>query len=336
MNGIRGVSISRHKGHSGDADNNPIYVAQSTLGEHVAGDLGLLRIHIDQGDEGVSGYTYGSIISDNTENGESYQESNPITTTGRTAGLTSVGGFNRVTFPTVSTGGSGHTLYIASSSADDDYDLAIGARVVYIQYLDVNWQPQTVHLRLQGQTVVDTNTGINHYTEAAAGITNMIRVNRMMVAFIGASAPNMTNVGAITVSATNDHVAGVPQTDIVNAIATGYSYSACAIYSTPANTRLYFTRGSYYTTASSDKPMRYAQFSTFPWEQGTPNENRSTWSVGDLSVSQTAAFNTSGSAPEFPYTDIEFVAQRLGSGNVDVNANVFWNTLRITDTNNFG
>ncbi len=273
------------------------------------GDLGLTRVAIDLKDADLSGYSYGSIISDNTDITDGFKVSNPITTTARTAGLTSINGaIDRITFP--ATDGVGHTLYIASSDANDN-SAGTGARAVFVQYLNANWDAMSTTVIMNGQTAV------------ALTPTDIIRVNRMFLSDVGTS---QTNEGAITITTVNDFAAGIPQTNIVNSIDNGYSYSAVAIFSTENKQRLYFTRGSYYSTAIASKPMRYTQYSTFP-NTSNPDINRSTWYVGDLSISQSVAFNTSGSAPEFPNTDIEFVAQSLSAGTI--NNNTFWNTMRV-------
>ena len=260
---------------------------------------------------------FGSIISDNTTITDGFKVSNPITTTARTAGLTSINAsINRVSFPTPD--GVGFTLYIASSSANDTA-AGTGGRKVFVQYLDKDWLAGSETVTLNGQTGV----------QLAA--TDIIRINRMQLAEVGSSA---TNEGAICITDTNDFVAGIPQTNICNAIDNGYSYSAVAIYSTQINERLYYTRGSYYSTATEAKPLRYTQYSTFAWDPASnPNTNRIQWYVGDLSVSTGVGYNTDGSAPEFPTTDIEFVAQSLSAGTI--NNNTFWNTVKIRDTVNF-
>ena len=293
-----------------------------------SGDLGTLRYRIDRGDDFGDGVTvqYGSIISDNTNVAADFKVSNQVTTTRRTAGLTSINGtIDRITFPTLNT--TGHTLFIASSDANDTA-AGSGAQRIFVQYVDNSWNPQSVYITLNGQTAVSFANAEN-FGGTTTPVTNIYRINRMMISDVGAS---QTNEGAVTITTTSDHVAGVPQTDIVNAIDNGYSYSAVAIFSTTNNMRLYFTRGSYYTDSNATRALGYTQYSTFPWSTSTPDINRSRWYVGDLTASTNAAFNTSGSAPEFPNTDIEFVAFTASSV---ANANIFWNTLRVTDTNNF-
>lgn len=285
------------------------------------GDLGTLRYRVDRGDDFGTGRTvgYGSIISDNNDNTEGFKVSNPVNTTYRTAGLTSINiAINRVTFPPLQ---NNNTFYIASSSNNDIVTTGSGARKVFVQYVamvdgdDNTWENGSLEVSLNGQTSVTIPSSLR-----------IIRINRMLISEVGASS---TNEGAVCISTVDDFASGIPQTNIVNACDNGYSYSSVGIYSSISKQRVYFTRGSYYSTATSSKTMRNTQYSTFPWSNATPNTNRITWFVSDLSISQGVGFNTSGSAPEFPHTDIEFIAQGNNAGTI--NATIFWNTLRVVD-----
>jgi hypothetical protein len=181
---------------------------------------------------------------------------------------------------------------------------------------DDTWESGSVNVSLNGQTPVEISSTLR-----------IIRINRMFLSSVGES---QTNEGAITISTVNDHVDGVPQTNIVNAIDAGYSFSAVSIFTTISHQRLYFTRGSYYTTGYSSRFLRNTQLSTFPYDSTTPNVNRTRWYVGDLMSTTGTGYNVSGSAPEFPCTDIEFLVQATSS---TINASIYWNTLRIIDPN---
>ena len=259
------------------------------------------------------GIKYFSIISDNsslTTEISANKRSNPVTTTFRTAGLTTLGGFNRVSFPTPD--GVGYTVYVTSSS-NNDAPAGTGARKVYVDYIDANWDEQATEVTLNGQTAV------------AMTPTDIIRINRAQVSDVGSS---QENEGVIFFSIVNDSIAGVPQTSIINAIDASYSYSAVAIRTVPRNSRMYFDRGSYYSAANSNNYMNYFQFSTFAWNQATPNTNRITWKVGGLTVNRSVAFETATSAPEYGTTDVEFCcASQTGT----IESNVFWNVHQVKD-----
>jgi hypothetical protein len=225
----------------------------------------------------------------------------------------------RITWPDLV---NNNTFYIASSDANDTDTTGSGGRQVLIQYVamangdDDTWESGSVNVSLNGQTPVEISSTLR-----------IIRINRMFLSSVGES---QTNEGAITISTVNDHVDGVPQTNIVNAIDAGYSFSAVSIFTTISHQRLYFTRGSYYTTGYSSRFLRNTQLSTFPYDSTTPNVNRTRWYVGDLMSTTGTGYNVSGSAPEFPCTDIEFLVQATSS---TINASIYWNTLRIIDPN---
>ena len=258
-----------------------------------------------------------SIISDNsnlTTSINAFKTSNPATTTLRTGGLTTVGGFNRVFFPTPD--GVGYTMYICSTSTSDTSD-GTGGRKVYINYIDADWDEQTTEVSLNGQTPV------------ALTPTNIIRINRMQLSEVGT---DHTNRGAITIQTVNNFSSGIPQTHIVNAIPAGYSYSPVSIYTTPRHTRLWYTKGSFYSGANASQGLVYNEFDTFPWDSSSPNTNRITWNTGCLAFSRSTDFQTQNSASSFPCNDTEFT---LLVETSTTNVNVFWSCITIKDPDNF-
>lgn len=275
------------------------------------GDLGFLRVRIDRGDIDTSGMRILSITMD----GSSVNPGNsPSTTTVRTAGLSALSLFNRVTFPP--TDGVGSTLFITSTSANDTNVAGTHARKVFISGIGADWEFLTETINMNGQTGVATSS------------TNWIRVNSMFVNDIGANGNS--NDGTIFLSLTNDAVAGIPQTDVVYNIKTGYGVSFLGVASTKNKERLYFTRGSYYVDATGSKPIRNTTFTTTPADTSLPNINRIATITGELNVATTVSFNTSGSFPIPPNTDCEFIIQ---SGVGTNNFSIFWNTLRVVDDN---
>ena len=280
--------------------------------DHIAqtcGDLGLIRPRIDRGDEDVANYRFMSIILD----GSSIAPSNsPATTTERTAGLpnvTDTGGINFITFPAVGTGGQ--VLYFASSSALDTLT-GTGARKISVNFLNHLWDQVTEEIILDGNTVVSSS------------LDNVIRINKIYVSSVGTDS---TNQGNIFCSSTNDFTLGIPNIDIVSAVQKEYGYSTLGIFSVPRYHRLYFTRGSYYTSATEAKTLYNRQYSTYPWGgSANPNVNRIKLNIGDLTTSSSTGFNTSGSGAEFPCTDIEF---NIKSTSQTVNYGIFWNTVLV-------
>ena len=294
----------------GGSDTNTNLDSLNETNDHIAqtsGDLGLIRPRIDRGDSDVKNYRFMSIVLD----GSSITPSNsPATTIERTAGLpnvTDTGGINYITFPTVGTGGQ--TLYFASTSASDTL-VGTGARKISVNFLNYLWDQVTEEIILDGNTVVSSS------------LDNVIRVNKIFVSSVGTDE---TNQGCIFCSTTNDFTLGIPNIDIVSVVQREYGYSTLGIYSVPRYYRLYFTRGSYYTSATEAKTLYNRQHSTYPWGgSNNPNVNRIKLNVGDLTTSSSTGFNTSGSAAEFPCTDIEFY---IKSTNTNVNYNIFWNTV---------
>ena len=269
------------------------------------GDLGLARVKIDKSDFDPS-YSYGSIIMDGVAD-----------STERTGGMP-LSGYNskeRVTFPEPD--GIGYTLYVASSDADDNATSITGARKIALIGLGADWLPLSEEIVLDGQTPV------------ASSNTNWLRINKLFVCEVGTNGT--TNLGHLTIMASNDFTAGgLPDTtNPVSLISIGMGYMTIGILSIRKDERVYFTRGSYYTNASSTKAFKNTQYDTYPYDSSTPNVNRITINVGNLWTSSTMAFNTSGAAPEFPGTDIEFTAQ-TGGGGSNIDYSIYWNTMRST------
>lgn len=260
----------------------------------VNGDLGLVRMRIDKGDKTFSKYSYQSIIFDGVSG------NNP-----RTAGLPVGYAHDRISFPAYDP--SGYTLYIASSSGLDT-----GNFKVYITGLNNDWLEMTEELTLTGTTPVST---VNN---------NWLRVNKMFVSAVNNNKES--NVGDISITNINSFTLGVPDNPPMNMIPADFGYSVIGIFTVPRNKRLYFTRGSFYTDSTPEKPLLTEQDDVYPWDPNNPNVNRISLKVGRLYTSTTVAFNTSGSAPEFPCTDIEFIA-KSGKTNQPVNYSVYWNTV---------
>ena len=261
--------------------------------------------------------TFFSIISDNsslTTSINPYKQSNPITTTGRTAGLSGSIGFNRVTFPTPD--GVGYTIYVASTSASDTNPSGTGARQLYVQYIDKDWNAQTTYVNLNGTTPI------------ALTPTDIIRINRAQISSVGSDHTNRGDI-CFSTDAPVDWSSGLPTTNVINCIARGYSYTAVAIHTTPLHTMMFYTRGSYYCAANNNQLMNYQELDTFPWDS---NNNRITWCTGCLTVSASTAYETACSAASFPCNDVEFVAS---TDNGTLNSNVFWNCEEYKDTDNF-
>ena len=282
------------------------FVKSEELLKHISesnGDLGLVRPLIDKKKEEFNDYSYGSIVIDGVS-----------TNNQRTGGLPQTSTFDRVVF--LSANGVGYTLYIASTNVNDTA-LGTGARKVFLQGLDNNWKEQSEEITLNGQTPVATTK------------TNWLRINKMFVSQVDTNGT--TNLGDIYISSVNNFTLGVPQVDIIHAIKIGYGYSVMGSYTVPFQTRLYFTRGSYYSDATATASLINEQIDIYPWDTKNPNTNRIKLVVGKLYSSNTVAFNTSGSAPEYPTTDIEFTIQS-GKTNQPVNFSIFWNTIRVKDT----
>lgn len=76
--------------------------------------------------------------------------------------------------------------------------------------------------------------------------------------------------------------------------------------------------------------MRNPQYDVYPWDASTPttmNTNRIKLNVGGLYTSIAIGYETGGSVPEYPGTDVEFTVQSAaGTTN---NYSIFWNTVRI-------
>jgi len=278
------------------------------------GDLGQIRVRIDRGDPGLDTYSIQSIVMDG---GDDNSSNSPATTTLRTAGLPNsgrTGGIDRITFPVVGTGGQ--ALFFASSSNSDVGVTGTGARTIFIQALNSDWDRVTDTITMNGQIGVTSN------------LTNLIRLNRIFVSTVG-SFP--ANVGDLFCSTTNSFTSGVPDVDIVSVIQMEYGASAVGIISVPRFHRLYFTRGSYYTSATQNRILINRQESTFPFGgSGAPDINRIRLLVGGLYTSQTSHFNTSGSVPESPATDVEFF---IASQFSTVNYSIFWNTVLVQTEN---
>lgn len=299
------MPLQNRRGIVSDTTSHSLLTTNTTAIENVnrvSGDLGLVRPRIDLGDTTFGNYSYGSIIMDGVCN-----------TTRRTGGFPT-SGYNsktRVNFPAPN--GTGYTFYVASSDTGDNSTSTTGARKVYLEGLGGDWMPLTEEVTLNGQTPVATSN------------STWLRINKMFVSSVGTNGT--TNLGHITVMATNDFTTGLPNTtNPVNLIPIAYGYSVIGIVSTRKDQRLYFTRGSYYTDATASKPIRNIQEDTYPWDSSSPDTNRIKLLVGNLYTSTTIAFNTSGSAPEFPATDIEFTVTATTGTN---NYSIYWNTVKV-------
>ena len=254
------------------------------------GEMGLTRYKVARGDSELENAYFNSIFMD----GNDIKPSNsPATTTLRTAGLPNSERcpFDRITFPTPD--GVGYTFYICSTSSNDTSG-GTGAREVYIDGLDANWD------RMNETVVLNGTTGV------ATSNTNWLRINKMYVSAVGTSP---YNEGDIYISTTNDFVSGVPQTDVINVIQLQYGLSTLGIFSVPRFYQLYFIGGSYYVDATAQNTLYNPQISTYPWNPSSPNDNRVSATIGALTVSSTIAYLTEASLPEFSSTDIEFGIQ---------------------------
>ena len=278
-------------------------------------ELGLVRYKIDRNDSEYKNTYYNSIIMDG---GDGTTSDSQATTTERTGGLpisSRIGDHDRISFPTPD--GVGYTFYITSTSALDTTG-GTGATEVYLDGLDANWDRMNETISITGQTSVATTN------------TNWLRINKFFVSDVGSLAQNQ---GDILISIVDDAVLGVPQTSIVSAMQLQYGYSTLGIFSVPRFHRLYFTRGSYYTTATTTKYLINQQYSTYPWGGSTlPNDKRIKLSVGGLYSSSSMGYETGGSAPEYPCTDIEFTT-RAEIGTIEYS--IFWNTVVVKDVRVF-
>lgn len=279
-------------------------------------DLGLSRYKMDRGDKEYNNSYYNSIIMNGGDDDDSNSPASEIKRTGGLPNRTRTNNIDRITFPTPN--GVGYTFYITSSSTSDT-STGTGARKLYLDGLNANWDRMNEEITLTGRTSVATTK------------TNWLRINKMFVSDVGTTK---TNEGDIFVSTVDDAVLGVPQTNIVNVIQIRYGYGTVGIFSVPRFHRLYFTRGSYYCNTGDSKPLHNTQYSTYPWGGSTaPNDKRITLLVGGLYNSKPVAYETGGSAPEFPCTDIEFLVFTETGKNV--NYSIYWNTVIIRDIKNF-
>jgi len=295
--------------YKGNMSNNLDNEMSKTLKKLSLDGLGLMRYKIDRGDAECSNMFQHSIILD----GSTVNASNsPSTTIERTGGLPAFSrcGFNRITFRA-----SAGLCYVASSSALDT-SAGTGARTLYISGLDSNWDLQTDSITMNGQTPVATNK-------------QFLRINAL---FVSSAGSTQTNQGDIYVSATNTFTAGVPTVDIMSAIQLQYGYSTLGKYSVPRFHRLYFVAGSYYTDATSAKPLYNSQYDTYPWDKSDLNSNRIKLIVGSLTTSTTVQFKTEGSVPEVAGTDIEFTIKSESTTN---NYSIYWNCVVVKDSKIF-
>ena len=115
---------------------------------------------------------------------------------------------------------------VASTSANDTL-LGTGARTIFIEGLDSNFDTQFEFLDLNGQTEADT-------------LLQYLRVNQVFVKDTGTLRHND---GIIYVSDDTDtFVAGVPQTRVYNIMPTGHSIGKIGLFSVPRNNSLFFER----------------------------------------------------------------------------------------------
>ena len=161
--------------------------------------------------------------------GSLHCESLNINTTERSVGLPVGTASNFFYEPTSIT-----QLQISSSSANDT-SAGTGARTVLITglYQDSTtskWIEQTETLIMNGQTAVSSTN------------TNWIRINRMDVITSGSGQTNAGDI-YLSVQATS-LTAGVPASNILNAIITGFNNSTSGNFYVPSGYSFYFTKGN--------------------------------------------------------------------------------------------
>ena len=133
-----------------------------------------------------------------------------------------------LSFPTTTV-----TLQIASTSANDINTTGTGARTLFIQGLDSNFDAQTETINLNGQTGVNS---ANTY----------IRINIMVINSTGSSN---SNEGIIYCSdSTDTFTAGVPQNRAYDIMRIGYSLSQTGLFTVPRGKILLYR----YLLVSSD------------------------------------------------------------------------------------
>ena len=217
----------------------------------------------------------------------------------------------------------GIDLRISSSSAADT-DL-----VINIRGLDKNWDDQIVSIALDGT---------NSQTPVAVpdvGGNKWMRVNKMWVESgfttgAGADGAFETNAGDIYVSVSTATItAGVPQTNMLNAIVATCSNSTLGSYSVPRNRNFHYLRGNVYTDATAAKPMVIQELGFFNWnEAGDGTGQRNGYQVGSYGISGNSSYGFQGAAGWGERSDIQL---RINN-DTGTNSCVLYYEFMLTDS----
>ena len=192
-------------------------------------------------------------------------------------------------------------LKISSSSADDA-SAGTGARTVFIEGVDGNFNVVSETVILNGQTAVNTT---NSY----------LYVNSFYVATVGSGGANAGNINAGTGTVTS----GVPAV-LYDIIAIGYNQRTTGHYCVPAGFTGYMTTGS----ISAGQATGSTSVTTFLKQHGTDNI---------LRVGAVSAINNGSVAYDFdpPYVVPEkncIGASAIGAANNNI-VSAFFNIILI-------
>lgn len=216
-----------------------------------------------------------------------------VSTTVRTVGIPVGCPVNRVSRPTVAS-----VLSITSSNANDDL-VGTGAQKVLCIGLDINFQPLTEVIDLDGQT-------------PSLGSLEFLRCERMILTQVGTGEEND---GDIYVSFSGEsYTAGVPQNNIRCAIQANASLASFGMRTVPSGKKQYYTAFDFYTSSTEAKPMALTQHQYI-----LTAGNRIKLTIHELTLSAGIHFQSPSPAGINEKTDFEYTAS-VGTGSEKITA----------------
>lgn len=221
-----------------------------------------------------------------------HNQHNSITTTERHFSMPAASGQNLFTRLT---GTSGSALQISSTSALDTA-ASTGALTIYIEGLVASNSANT----WTEVSTFSTPTTMNGQTAVQIGSrTDWYRINKIWVLTTGSGN---TNAGDIYISPNGTALtAGVPDSDILQAMIVGFSVSTGGFFSVATDRTFQFIIGNFYVDESKNIVIHECFYQSFA---GSGNSADMTlYEVGNY-PSVTGSFDYTGAAPYTALTDI--------------------------------
>ncbi len=192
----------------------------------------------------------------------------------------------------------GIDMRVSSSSAADT------SLVINVRGLDKDWNDQTVSVTLDG------SDGQTPVAVPDIGGNKWMRVNKVWIESglgSGADGAFTTNAGDIYLSVSTATItAGVPQTNLMNAIVATCNNSTMGTYSVARGRNFHYMRGNTYTDATSAKPMAIQEIGFFNWNEAKDGTGeRNAYQVGTYGVSGNVSYGFQAAAGWGEFSDIQ-------------------------------